>query len=358
MVDDGDGMAEGGCDFPAPAEEVDLMVGVAAPAEMEGQVEIEEAQIRSRTHGIAVLGSGLCPSLVWGEACGSAHGAVLTFDLPVEDDLGRVVMGNSLEGQQGDEAVLKSSEAALDLSFSLRARSDQMRNAQRREGPLELGAWITAVGGGLIAKEREAVGVESPSTAMVHEGPPEVFEVAPGGVGGDEGGSEVFAGVVIDGEQKGLLVVGLPPGVDGRVVLPELADGGTLPTPFGLGNGKSLADEIGKVGAGVGGDRFAVAQEGEALGEFVSDELEIGWALEGQKGLQEALNLNRPYFVILPPETRGAKPRGLWSHAKRRRKRWDRLIPRSSAAWVESISPRWNVSMVWRTKSGVRRLAS
>jgi len=44
-----------------------------------------------------------------------------------------------------------------------------MRNAQRREGPLELGAWITAVRGGLIAKEREPVGVEGSRTAMVQE---------------------------------------------------------------------------------------------------------------------------------------------------------------------------------------------
>jgi len=124
MVDDGDGVAEGGCDFPAAAWEVDLVIGVAAAAKMEGEVKIEEAHLRSGTHGIAVIGSGLCPSLVGGEAGGPAYGAVLTFDLPVEDVLGRVVMGNSLEGQQGDEAILKGAEAALDLSFGFLARSD------------------------------------------------------------------------------------------------------------------------------------------------------------------------------------------------------------------------------------------
>ena len=72
---------------------------------------------------------------------------------------------------------------------------------------------------------------------MPEKGPAEVLEVVPGGVRGYEGGAEVFAGMVIDREQKGLLGLGSPPSVDGRVMLPEFADGGALPTSLGLGNG-------------------------------------------------------------------------------------------------------------------------
>ena len=41
------------------------------------------------------------------------------------------------------------------------------------------------------------------------------------------------------------------------------------------------------MGAGIGGDRLAVAVEGEALGQLVGDELVIGRALKGEEILEE-----------------------------------------------------------------------
>jgi len=54
----------------------------------------------------------------------------------------------------------------------------------------------------------------------------EVAEVSPGGVGRDEVPCNVVAGVVVDGEQEDLFLLGWPPLVDGAVVLPEFAESG------------------------------------------------------------------------------------------------------------------------------------
>lgn len=242
MVDDRYGVARGRSDLPTAAEEVDLVVGVAAAAKMQGEVEVKEAGLRSGTHDIATLFQGLVPGIIWGEAGGTANGAILTLKLVVEDNWGRVVTGDLLEGQQGEQAVLEGAEATFDFPFCLRARSDQMRNAQGGEGSLELGTRIAPIGRGLIAEEGETVGIERLRTAMLEKGPAEVLEVVPGGVRGYEGGAEVSAGMVVHGEEKGLLGFGLPPGVDGGVVLPEFADGGEVKPALAGGDVGDVGD--------------------------------------------------------------------------------------------------------------------
>ena len=88
-----------------------------------------------------------------------------------------------------------------------------------------------------MAEGVQAVGVEGHGKAHAEEDGAEVLERRPGGVGGDKGGGDAFAGRVIAGEEEGLLGVGSPPGVDGGVLLPELADAGAfLSAPWaGLG---------------------------------------------------------------------------------------------------------------------------
>ena len=88
----------------------------------------------------------------------------------------------------------------------------------------------------------------------------------PGGVGRNKDGRQEFAGVVINGQQEGLLGIGGPPLVDGGVVLPQFAHAGTLPAAAGLGRGRGHTDQEREVMAGVGGDGFAVALESEASG--------------------------------------------------------------------------------------------
>lgn len=53
------------------------------------------------------------------------------------------------------------------------------------------------------------------------------------------------------------------------------------------------------MGARIGGHGFAVTQEGETPSQFIGHELKIWRALEGQKGLQELLDLDRPCLVMV-----------------------------------------------------------
>ena len=217
----------------------------------------------------------------------------------VEESLCGAVSVDALEREQGQKAILKGAETALDLAFGLGTRSDEMGDSQRGERPLEFRAGIPAIGRGLVAEEGQSVGVEGHRATMPEEGAAEVFEMMPGGVGRDKSGAEVFAGMVVDGKEEGLLVVGRPPRVDGGVVLPEFADAGALPTPLGFGDGKRLQDEVGEVGARVGGDGLAIPVEGEAVGKLVGDELEIRRALEGQEGPEEGSDLWGPTLVVI-----------------------------------------------------------
>ena len=174
-----------------------------------------------------------------------------------------------------------------------------MGDAQGGEGALEFRARLPTVGGGFIAEEGQTVGVEGQRSAVFEKGGPEVLEMMPGGVGGHEGAGEVLAGVVIDGEQQGLLGFGGPPRMDGGVVLPEFAHAGAFPSALGFGDRIQGADQQREVTAGVSRDGFAVAVEGEAGGQFVGDQLIIGRPLQGQEGGQEALNLNGPGLVMV-----------------------------------------------------------
>ena len=51
--------------------------------------------------------------------------------------------------------------------------------------------------------------------------------------------------------------------------------------------------------AGISGDGFTVALEGETGGELVGDELIVGRSLERQEGLQELLDLGGPVGAMV-----------------------------------------------------------
>ena len=126
-----------------------------------------------------------------------------------------------------------------------------------------------------------------------------MLEVIPGGVGGDKDGAQEFARMVIHGQQQGLLFGGGPPLVDGGVVLPEFAHAGAFPAAAGLGGGRGGTDQEREVMAGISGDGFAVALEGEAGGQFIGDELKVGRSLERQEGLEELLDFGRPIGAMV-----------------------------------------------------------
>jgi len=108
----------------------------------------------------------------------------------------------------------KSAQAAFDSAPGLRTGSDQASDAQRGQGTLEFGARVAPLGGGLVTKEGERVGVEGHGESVEDEGTAEVLELVLSGVGGHESGPQPLAGVVVNGEQESLLVVSGPPLMD------------------------------------------------------------------------------------------------------------------------------------------------
>ena len=129
---------------------------------------------------------------------------------------------------------------------------------------------------------------------MLGEAVAEVLEMVPSGVGGHKGAGHEFAGMIIDREQEGLLVVGWPPLVNGGVVLPEFTQPGPFPAAAGLGGWRGGLHEEREVVTGIGGDGFAIPLESEAGGQFVGDELIVGRSLKRQKGLEKLSDLGWP----------------------------------------------------------------
>ena len=161
------------------------------------------------------------PDLDGDRAEGSVDGAVLAGDFHLEDLPGVLPGGDPGVSQEGDETFLEGAEAALDFAFGLGSRGDQMGDAQGAQGALEFAPGIAVVAAGAWSEEAEGIGIDGLGQAPDLEGRAEVLEVVPSGVGLHETAGEVEAGVVIDGEQQGLLGGGGPPLVDGTVVLPE-----------------------------------------------------------------------------------------------------------------------------------------
>jgi len=299
MVNEGDGMPSGGTDRPTATEEINLVVGIDPSSEVQRQMEIQQAGIRTRAQYGALFFLSLGAGVVRRETGGAADGAVLAGQFAGQQFLCRGVSGDFLVGQEGDDSILEGAEAAFDFAFGLRAEGDQMRDAQGGEGALELRAGIAAIGRGLMAEQGQAIGVKRYGQAVAGKGAAEVLEVVPGGVGGNKDGGQEFAGVIIHRQQEGLLLRRGPPLVDGGVVLPQFAQAGPFPAAAGFGGGWGRTDQEWEVMAGVGGDGFAVALEGEAGGEFVGDELIVGWSLERQEGLQEPLDFGRPVRAMV-----------------------------------------------------------
>lgn len=311
VVDERHGLAGGGGDGPALTEEVDLLIGVDAAPQVQGQMQVQQTGGGARAPGRAAFAQGQGAGRVGRLLGGAAAGAVWAGQFAVEQLLGGGVGGDARVGQERDQTVLKGAEAAFDFAFGLRAGGDEVGDAQGGEGALELGAWLVAARGGHMAEQGQAVGVEGQGQAVGGEEAAEVLEVMPGGVRGDEGGPEQRAGMVVDGEQEGLLVCGRPPLVDRGVMLPEFADPGALPAAARLGPGRGGGEQQRELSAGIGRDGFAVAQEGEAGGQFVGDKLEVGRALERQEGEEELADLAGPSRAVVAAGSAGGEVRGL-----------------------------------------------
>ena len=146
------------------------------------------------------------------------------MQLPVEHDLGGRIAADFFIGEDCDQTFLQGSKAAFNFAFGLGAGSDQMSYTERGEGSLELRAGIPVIGHGVMAEEAQAVCVHHHRQAVPEEKAAEMFEMIPGGVGGNKDRAQKFSRMIIDGQEQSLLFIGWPPLVDGGIVLPEFID--------------------------------------------------------------------------------------------------------------------------------------
>lgn len=100
-------------------------------------------------------------------------------------------------------------------------------------------------------------------------------EVAPGGVAGHEGSAKDFAGMIIQSKNERWITLGGPPWMRRRIVLPEFADGGALPSPPRFGAAFQGGDQMRKLLADIGGHGCAGAFEAKATLQFVSQQGEV-----------------------------------------------------------------------------------
>ena len=210
--------------MPALAQKVDLVVGVDPSFQMESQMEVQQGCRRTGTCDGALFCHGFLPGRIGAEAGGPANRGILALNLALEHGLGGGIVADFFIGEDGHQALLEGAKAALDLAFGLRTGSDQMGYPQSGEGALELGTGIPVIGHGVMAKEAKPVGVHDHWQAMPEKEATKMLEMIPRGVGGDKDGAQEFAGIIIDGQQQGLLFMGGPPLVDGGIVLPKFID--------------------------------------------------------------------------------------------------------------------------------------
>lgn len=144
-----------------------------------------------------------------------------------------------------------------------------MSDIQSGEGALKLGTGVPVIGHGIMTEETQAVSVHDHWQGVLDKEAAKMLEMIPSGVGGDKDGAEKFARVIIDSQQQGLLLIGWPPLMDGRIVLPEFIHAGAFPATPGFGARFRLADEIWKMCSDEGGHRLPVAFETEAAFQFV-----------------------------------------------------------------------------------------
>jgi hypothetical protein len=77
MVDEGDGVAGGGTDGPTATEEINLVVGIDASLQMQGQMEIQQAGVGTRMEYRALFFLSFGAGIVRGQVGRATEGAIL-----------------------------------------------------------------------------------------------------------------------------------------------------------------------------------------------------------------------------------------------------------------------------------------
>ena len=272
-------------------------------------MQVQQGRWRARTYRRAFLLERLVPSRIRTAARSAADGDVLLGDLAIQDGLSGGVITDPFVSQERYQALLQGSKAAFDFAFGLGAGGHQMGHAQSGEGALELRTRITIIGHGVMAEKAEVIGVHDQRQAVLEKEPAEMLEMIPRRVGGDKDRTQEFSGVIIDGQQQGLLVGGWPPLMDGGVMLPELAEAGAFPAAAGFGARLWLAEEVREMGADKSGNGLTMALETETDGQFIGDELKVGRFLQRDKIFEELAGFRWPIWPVVTPRELGAEVR-------------------------------------------------
>lgn len=110
---------------------------------------------------------------------------VVPADLGLEHGVGVFEVGDCFVGQEACESFLEGVEAAFDLAFG---GGDTMGG----EGALEWGMGVEPVGWGVMAEEREAVGVEAIRPTLGFEILTQMLEMVPGCAAAEERAGDNF----------------------------------------------------------------------------------------------------------------------------------------------------------------------
>ena len=265
---------------------------------MQCQMQVQQGGWRARTDRGALLRQCLVPSGIGAGARRAADGGILVGDLAVQDDLSGGVIADVFVSQERDQALLEGAKAAFDFAFGLRTGGDEMGYAQGGEGALELRTGIAVIGHGIVAKEAEPIGVHDQRQVVLEKEPAEMLEMIPRRIGRNKDRAQKFSGMIVDGQEQGLLGGGRPPLVDGGVVLPEFAEAGALPAAAGFGARLRLADEVGKVCSDKSGDGLTMALETEADFQFIGYELKVRRFLQRDKIFEELARGRWPIWPV------------------------------------------------------------
>ena len=248
-------------------------------------------------------------------ARGATNGGILVGDLAIQDDLRGGVIADGFVSQERYQALLQSPKAAFDFTFGLRAGSDPMGHTQGGEGALKLGTGIAVIGHGIMAQKAEAIGMDDQGYAVLEKEPAKMLEMIPRRIGRDKDCAQKFSGMILNGQQQGLLVGGRPPWVEGGIVLPEFARTGAFPAAAGFGAGCWLADEVGEMRLDKSGDRLAMTLEVKAEGQFIGGQLKVGRLLQGNEILQKLDGRRWPIWPMVPAGEFGAESGTLFQPA-------------------------------------------
>ena len=303
---DGDGLALGGRDLVGKALEVDCLIVVDAPGSAQGKVQIQQRCGRTGSDGTLVGLERGRPYLIGNLAGGAVGLGVLAEDLHLKNRLGRLPSADLRVGQEGDQALLKSTEATLDLAFGLRRWSHQMSHSKRLEGALKLTLGIPMIAAGTGTEEAKRIGIDGFGQTVGLERRAEVAEVVPSRVGVDEMTGDIESGMIVDGEQQNLFGSRRPPLMDGTVVLPEFPDSGAAKATIAPRLAGRFCRQMGQVSLTIGRHRGPGALEAMEALEFIADELEVGRIEQRQEVFEKGMDVRGPATALVTTAGHGS----------------------------------------------------